>query len=283
LALRPEQDLPAVEAALRSPRSGRRAAALSLLRKAPAEHRALLIESARFDPSPQLRAAALYALERSGAQAADAFEAATQDPDEQVAAAALAGLARVAPDRAELLLDRQLGAAASTQSIDAAITLLSLKPARQEARARAALSVALSSPEAALRVQAAAALARLPSDQLDRTQLRASLRVEKTASVRLALALALGPEDPSAQRTLAELSSSFSLIGAQAAAELAARSGKARTRLIAFSTHTSALVRITAARLIARELRDPAPITQLLADADWQVRDAAAGAVLNVM
>ncbi|HET8940210.1 MAG TPA: HEAT repeat domain-containing protein [Polyangiales bacterium] len=283
LALRPEQDLPAVEAALRSPRSGRRAAALTLLRKAKPEHRALLSEVARFDPSPQLRAAALYTLERYGAEAADALEAATQDSDEQVRAAALAGLARVAPERAELLLDQQLGAAVSTRSIDAAITLLSLQPARQEARARAALSAALSSPDATLRAQTAAALARLPSERLDLAQLRACLRVEKAPSVRLALALALGPEDPSAQRTLAELSTSFSLIGAQAAAELAARSGKARTRLVAFSTHTSALVRITAARLIARELRDPAPITQLLADANWQVRDAAAGAVLNVM
>ena len=283
LALNPEQDLPAVEAALRSPRSGRRAAALTLLRKAKPEHRALLIETARFDPSPQLRAAALYTLERYGREAADGLEAATQDPDEHVRAAALNGLARVAPERAELLLDRQLGAAVSTRSIDAAITLLSLEPPRQEARARAALSAALQSPDTALRAQAATALARLPAERLDRAQLRASLRTEKAPSVRLALALALGPEDPSAQRALAELSSSFSLIGAQAAAELAAGSGKARTRLVAFSTHSSALVRITTARLIARELHDPAPITQLLADANWQVRDAAAGAVLNVM
>jgi HEAT repeat protein len=242
-----------------------------------------LIEASRMDPSPQLRAAALYALERYGAGAADAFEQATQDPDEQVRGAALAGFARVAPERAELELDRQLGAAVSARSIAAAVTLLSLQPARQVARAQAALSAALSSPDASLRVQAAAALQRLPAAQLDRAGIRSRLRLEKTPGVRLALALVLGVEDPNAQRALAELSTSFSLTGAQAAAELAAHSGKARARLCAFSAHESALVRVSAARLIARELRDPAPIVKLLADSSWQVRDAAAGAVLNVM
>jgi HEAT repeat protein len=282
-ALQPEQDQARLEAALRSPRSARRATALALLGRAPAEHRALLIEASRFDPAPQLRAAAVYALERYGADAADALEQATQDPDEQVRAAALAGFARIAPERAEQLLDRQLGAAVSARSISAAITLLSLKPARQPARARAALAAALSSSDAALRVQAAASLQRLPAEQIDRAGLRALLRVEKTPTVRLALALVLGPQDPGAQQALAELSTSFSLTGAQAAAELAAHSGKARARLCAFSAHESALVRVTAARLIARELRDPAPIAKLLADTSWQVRGAAAGAVLNVM
>lgn len=289
-ALRPEQDLALVAAALRSPRTDRRASALTLLRRAPAEHRVLLTEVSRFDPAPQLRAAAVYALERYGALAGDALEAATLDPDEQVRVAALAGLARVAPARAELLLDRQLGAAVSTHSIHAAITVLSLQLEASaanleavQARARAALSAALSSTDAALRAQAATAVSRLPAELLDRAQLRARLRVEKVEAVQLALALALGPEDPNAQRALAELSASFSLIGAQAAAELAAHSGKARTRLCAFSAHDSVLVRVTAARLIARELRDPSPIAKLLADTSWQVRDAAAGAVLNVL
>jgi hypothetical protein len=40
---------------------------------------------------------------------------------------------------------------------------------------------------------------------------------------------------------------------------------------------------MTAARLIARTLHEPAPIAKLLADTSWQVRGAAAGAVLNVM
>lgn len=302
-ALRPEQDLALVSAALRSPRAGRRASALGLLRRAPAEHRMLVTEVSRFDPSPQLRAAAVYALERYGSEAADALEAATHDPEEQVRVAALAALARVAPERAELLLDRQLGAAVSAHSINAAITVLSLRathaaPQRRDsavsepvaasadtvrARARAALSAALTSPDAALRAQAATAVSRLPAALLDRAELRARLRVEKSEAVRLALALALGSDDPSAQRALAELSASFSLTGAQAAAALAAHSGKARERLCAFRAHDSALVRITAARLIARELHDPSAITKLLADESWQVRDAAAGAVLNVL
>jgi hypothetical protein len=242
-----------------------------------------LVEVSRFDPLPQLRAAALHALERYGAEAADALDGATQDPDEHVRAAALSALARVAPARAELILDRQLGAAVSSQSISAAVTLLNMQPPRQAARARATLGAALSSPEVTMRAQAAAALQRVPSKELDSAGVRARLRVEKAETVRLALALLLGPDDAAARSALRELSTAFSLPGAEAAAELAAHSGSARARLVAFSAHESALVRMTAARLIARTLRDPEPIAKLLADTTWQVRDAAAGAVLNVM
>jgi hypothetical protein len=200
-----------------------------------------------------------------------------------VRAAALAAFARVAPDRAEPVLDQQLGAAASAQSIDAASALLSLRPARAQARAQAALTAALSSAEPTLRAQAAAALQRLPAAELDRSRLQSRLRDEKVASVRLALALVLGAKDPASRRALTDLSQVWSLTGAEAAAELAAHSGEARTRLCSFSTHDAALVRMTAARLMSRVLRDPQPISKLLADASWQVREAAAGAVLNVL
>ena len=43
------------------------------------------------------------------------------------------------------------------------------------------------------------------------------------------------------------------------------------------------LVRSTAARLIARELHETDPLLKLLADSAWQVRSAAAGAVLSVL
>jgi HEAT repeat protein len=145
------------------------------------------------------------------------------------------------------------------------------------------LIAALSSADPALRVQAAAALQRLPTSLIDRRSLQTRLRAEKIESVRLALALVLGSEDPASRRVLTDLSASFNLTGAEAAAELASQNTQARERLMAFSTHDSALVRATAARLIARTLRDPAAISKLLADQSWQVRDAAAGAVLNVM
>jgi HEAT repeat protein len=243
----------------------------------------VLTEVSRFDPTPQLRVAALHALERYGAEAAEALDSATHDPDEHVRAAGLASLARVAPERAELVLDRQLGAAVSSHSIQAAVALLSMQPPRLAARAQAALSEALSSPDVTLRAQAAAALQRVPEQQRDSAGVRARLRVEKAETVRLALALVLGSEDATARRALNELSKAFSLPAAEAAAELAAHSGSARTRLFAFSAHESALVRMTAARLLARTLHEPAPIAKLLADTSWQVRGAAAGAVLNVM
>ena len=282
-ALAPERDAALLAAALRSPRPERRSTALALLGRAAPEHRAMLIEASRFDPTPQLRVLALHALERYGASVADALEAATHDPDQHVRAAALSALARVAPERAEPALDRQLGAAASEQSISAAITLLNMKPPRQEARARAAIAAALSSPDVSVRARAATVLQRLPASERDLASVRARLRVEKADTVQLALALLLGAEDSAARSTLTELSAMYTLPGAEAAAELAAHSGSARQRLYAFSDHDSAQVRITAARLIASTLRDPEPIAKLLADPHWQVRDAAAGAVLNVL
>ena len=282
-ALSPEHDAELLARALRSPRPDRRSAALAVLGRAAPAHRDVLIEASRFDPTPQLRVAALHALERHGAAAADALEAATHDPDEQVRAAALSAWARVAPEHAEPALDRQLGAAVSEHSISAAIALLSMKPPHHPARARAAISAALHSPDVTLRARAATALQRLPASERDLAGVRARLRVEKADTVRLALALLLGPEDSAARSTLTELSALFTLPGAEAAAELAADSGSARARLHGFLAHDSALVRITAARLIASKLRDPAPIAQLLADTSWQVRGAAAGAVLNVL
>jgi HEAT repeat protein len=282
-ALAPERDAQLLAAALRSPRPERRSTALALLGRAAPEHRAVLIEASRFDPTPQLRVLALHALERYGASVADAVEAATQDPDEHVRAAALSALARVAPERAEPVLDRQLGAAVSEQSISAAITLLNMTPPRQAARARAAITAALSSSDVTLRARAATVLQRLPASERDLAGVRARLRVEKADTVRLALALLLGPDDSAARSTLTELSAMFTLPGVEAAAELAAHSGSARARLCAFSEHDSELVRVTAARLIASTLRDPEPIAKLLADQSWQVRGAAAGAVLNVL
>lgn len=282
-ALTVERDAAQLAEALRSARPERRSTALRLFGRAAPEHLEVLVEASRYDPLPSLRVEALHALERYGEEAVSALEAASADPDEQVREAALAVLARVAPERAEPLLDRQLGAAVSEHSIGAAIALLSMKPPRRAARARAAIGAALQSPDVALRARAATALQRLPASERDLSGVRARLRVEKAETVRLALALLLGPEDSLARGTLAELSTMSTLAGAQAAAELAAQSGKARERLFAFSTHDSTLVRISAARLIASKLREPEPIAKLLADPNWQVRGAAAGAVLMAL
>jgi len=285
-ALDPDADWPLLLDALSSPRSARRSAALSVLGRAPgtaAGRHEALGQVARFDPEPQLRAAALACLERVGQGAAPIFEAALQDGDAEVRSAARRGVLRVDPERGRALLDQQLGAAVSSESIAAAVALLGAQPPLEAERARALLMAALTSPDATLRARAAGSLALVPEAQRDRTLLRERLEAEKVRSVRFSLALALGAADADANKALIDLSQSADLTGAQAAAELAARDTQARERLRGLTGHSTVLVRATAARLIARELHESDPLVKLLADSAWQVRSAAAGAVLSVL
>ena len=292
-ALDPDGDWPLLLDALRAARKERRAAALASVsrsaragnedRELRARQRQALSEVARFDPEPQLRAAALSALARHGVEALSAFEAGVQDADADVRSAALRGMLGLDPERARTLLDQQLGAAVSSESIDAAIALAALSPAREPERAWSLLAAALVSPDASLRARAAGSLQLVPERVRDVAFLRTRLEAEPSRSVRLSLALALGNADPKAVQALVGLSESADLTGAEAAAELAPRDEQARKRLRALTSHTTLLVRATAARLIARELHESDPLVKLLADASWQVRSAAAGAVLSVL
>jgi HEAT repeat protein len=282
-ALRPGADDAQLLAALQSARAARRSQALQLLSRAPARYLTALSEVGRFDPLPQLRAAAMRSLPSYGAAAAPALEAGASDTDEQVRSAALEGLLRVASERAWPLLDQQLGAAVSVQSIAAATTLLSMPQTPARERAYAAWLAALSASDTKLRAQAASVARPVTLDLQVRELMRERLDAETEPAIRLALALALGADDAAARRALVELSSGASVVAAQAAAELAQGSEQARARLRSLGTHESALVRATSARLMARTLAEVGPIAPLLADENWQVREAAAGAVLNVL
>ncbi|MEY4577167.1 MAG: hypothetical protein RL701_1870 [Pseudomonadota bacterium] len=279
-----DDDWSLLESALQGPRATRRGIALRRLTQArtftPAQV-ALLQNSARLDPAPNLRAAALFALERQGLAALPAFEAALHDPDEQVQAAALAGLGKLDAQRALAELDKQLGAAVSARGIAAAAALLHMRPVQEKDRAWAALQAALTSTDATLRARAAFTISTLDREPEQRALLRERLRTEPLASVKLALALALGKNEPDAITALVLLSQANSVAGVQAAAELAPSSEPARKHVRERLTSASPLVRATAVRLAAGLLNDPSALAPLLADATWQVRQAAAGALLR--
>lgn len=272
-----------LESALSSPRAARRTRALQLLARAEPRPARLpgLLGVARFDPEPTLRAAALRALGRFGQaqpEVATALENALRDPDDQVRSAALDTLPQVAPAAARGLLDAQLGAASTSLSIAAAAALRRMGAAAEPERARAALLAALSSGDVAVRAQAALALSSLPADH---DLLRQRLAVESWPPVRLLIALGLGVREPAAHTVLTELAQLDTVTGVEAAGELALETPSARARLLVLLRDRSPLVRASVARQLARLDSSCAELAPLLADAAWQVRLAAAGAVLR--
>lgn len=288
-ALDPEQDAEQLERALVEPRSARRSAALQVLVRAQlraADDRRLTVlsESARFDPEPSLRAAALHALAPYGKAALPVLEAALRDPSETVRVAARDGLVRADPEAAVHWLDLQLGAAVNAESTAAACTLLRMRPAREQARAWEVITRGLSSGEAAQRGRTATLLRTLPSDVIDRAWLRDRLQHETQPELQLAMSAVLGLEDPLASATLAKLVKTDAQPAVIAATELAKRGDQAaHARLLALRTHASPLVRAGVARALGRELNDSASIASLLADSAWQVRLVAASAVLSTL
>jgi hypothetical protein len=284
-ALDAETDAALLRAALSAPRSARRLAALRVLSQATDSQPLTLRELAEIaavDPEPSLRAAALRALARYGAPAQFAFERALREESAaSVRVAAIEAFARALPEPAARQLDLQLGAAISEQSLAAAVALLRMRPPHEPARAQDALARALSSFDVALRAQAAVLVSNLPEAERDRAALRAQLKLETNQEVMLALASALGPDDPAAHAALQALAQGATLAAAQAAFELASRGdAAAEARLVALRGSPSRITRITIARLLGRGLRDPEAIAGLLADSDPSVREAAAGAVL---
>jgi hypothetical protein len=283
VALDAQKDWPAVRAALRSPSAGRRAGALQLLTRAEPDSRALpdLFDVSALDPEPSLRVAALRVLERHGVAAAPGFERAADDASEDVRSAALEGLAHVAPDRASVLLDQQLGAAVTNQALSAALTLLRMQPPRELARAWNTVTLALSHSDVALRARTAVMLRTLPASVIDLAVIRARLKVETSPEVQLGLALALGVKDAPARQMLTQLSLAGGIPAVQAARELALLGdAAAHARLLALRTSDRSAIRATLARALGRELGEVDAVASLLADRDASVRTAAAGAVL---
>lgn len=289
-ALDPDKDRALLVGALRAPRLARREQALRLLARVDPPDPSLLpalIEVARFDPEPPLRAAAVRALARYGAPAADTEDIALHDASESVRAAALEVLPQLQPTAAEVLLSQQLGSTDSASSVAAAATLLRMQPPREPERAEAAIIRALQSGDGALRAQAASTLRTLPPSAAVLASVRARLASEPLPEVTLLLCLALPPDDKDARATLERLMRGGGMAAVQASAELARRSAAekdaASVRLTALRTHTSALVRRAVAHALASATHHAEAIVPLLADASADVRSAAAGAVLSVL
>ncbi|MET0388079.1 MAG: HEAT repeat domain-containing protein [Polyangiales bacterium] len=285
-ALDPEHDRALLVPALAGPRLPRRRAALQCLGRTDTSYFDALREVARLDPDPPLRAAALSALERYGRAALPPLEAAFTDPDEQVRATALAGFARVAAPEDLVRIDGKLGSGSNTESVALAGALLHAQTPHDAERAWAVLRAGLSALDPALRARSTSALFGLPLAPADRALVHQRLASEHVPGLKLLLALVLDDEDDAARVALRELSQSADLTGVEAAAQLAKHApdaGQAKARLHALRTHTSPLVRASVARQLGRELGEPAAVASLLADPTWQVRHAAAGAVLRAL
>lgn len=271
-----------VLAALEAPQASLRHAAAQAVRRlsmSPALA-AVLVELVRLDPEPGVRAAAAYALTAGPPTAESALTGALVDPDSSVHAAALDALWSVAPARAELHVTKLWGTDPTTESLEAARRVLgdrSRTPALA-AKAREHLLAGLSRHDNALRAQAAVALASEVEQVAD--ALSARLAVEGVPSVRLALALALGPAR--AADALHKLAAGDDVIAVEAAAALAANGDlPGLERLRALRASRLPAVRRVAYVALGRELGRVSEVRAGLSDTDAGVRLACAGAVLT--
>jgi hypothetical protein len=281
LEAEPEPEPERVRAALGAAQAELRRAGVQAARRLASRSglEPVLIELVRLDPDPGVRAAAALALTAAGDAAAGALDAALQDPVASVRSAALDALWAVAPERAELRVARLWGTDPGSESLEAARRALGAGvPPERAARAREHLLRGLSAAAFALRAQAAVALAADLTHVGD--ALAAQLAVERVPSVRLALALALGP--PRASTALEELSAGADVAAAEAAAALARHSQQAGLeRLRALRSSRLAAVRRVAYTALGRELGRVSELRAGLSDADAGVRLACAGAVLT--
>jgi HEAT repeat protein len=287
-----ESDAALLRALCDAPGSATRLAAVQKLARATlgAATLQLLARVARLDPALRVRMAALFGLGRQGPDAADAIEALLEDAEPAVRLGAIGELARVDRARASLRLAQYLGGSPTAEGVEAARVLLSAREAPvppsagqapTSAAARSQLERALADPDNAVRAAAAVALMSLRDPQLAAL---AQARVEHEAvrSVRLCLALALGPERADGRSVLKKLTAARDLVAAQAAAELA-RHGDHDALVIVLTLRESrdAIVRRVAVHALALDLGRANDVRAALLDADPGVRIAAAGAILG--
>jgi HEAT repeat protein len=281
-ALDGERDHATLVAALTGPRSARRMAALSVLSK-HVEHTLvpLLVEVARRDPEPALRAAALYALSEHAA-VSDTLVAALDDRESGVRVAAVGALVKAQHEAAVPLVSRFLDGKPSTEAVETAAALLRAHVVSEQGRARQTLANALEDNDASLRARAALLIEGAGPHALTTDALTKRLPGEKVIEVRLAIAMALGVRDASARSVLVELADAGTVVAVSAASALAAHGdGDALERLRALVRSPDKAVRVSLARTLGSEQARPLEIRALLADAESSVRRAAAGAVLR--
>ena len=251
--------------------------------------RARLAELARVDPEGSVRAAAVRALGRAGAEAVEMLRERLADPDASVRFAAVGALVAADEQRARLVLGAMLEAAPSAAGVEAARLLAQRGegpegPAGAQA-ARAFLRRVLSDGDAALRAQAGVAIASLPAGaEAPVDALREALAAERDPDVRLSLARALlGHDRAAARAALVELARSGQGMSRVQAASLLASLGDASMRAEledVLASERDSLVRRTAARALARDAMAPDAVRGLLRDGDAMVRIYAAGGIL---
>jgi HEAT repeat protein len=308
-ALEPVKDRQQLLLALTQPNRARRAAAVRVLQRSPvaSEVRVALEEVAKHDPDPGVRAAAVTALARQGAEAAPAIERAADDEAQGVRTAALFALAAVLvecgpePEAAERICDRDrivtrlgrdLGSPPTPESLSAASAMLRIPNLSEPERARDVFTRALEAGDARLRGLAAVLCRALPAPGCSAGALRDRLRVEAAPEVKLLVALAIGPRDPLAHTALELLSNDGnSATAVEAAAELAAIGDVAAQQKLARALqHSDAGVRISVLRAFGRLSANGVlsetsatgeQVVDRLADRDERVRVAAAAAVLG--
>jgi HEAT repeat protein len=276
----------------------------------PAHLRLRLVELARVDPSPQVRAAATRALGLGGPEAVPALRERLSDADAAVRAAAVTALVRAHRRAAVAALGPLLAGPPTPTAIEAARALAAPPTPRRAddeddperdpeadpspddrgreaavaARdARAFLLAALGSTDPSVRTAAALAIAGLPDEPslaegLGRALGDADERVRLYAASALLRHERLGPR---ARRVLGALVASHGPHRVQAAVALAEVGSRRARRVLADALSApDPLTRRVAARGLAREGRSPHRARVALRDVDASVRIAAAGGIL---
>jgi hypothetical protein len=287
-ALEPRRDLKRILQALELIYSVQRLQAARLLAQAAPDSaaRQALIETARTDPSVEVRAAAVGSLASFGDAALEAIEAALVDREPRIRLAAVNSLARANRARGARVLEKHLDTDPSDVAIEAARWLAASDPGDKRiiAPARDLLVRALSSSDPALRARAAVALQTLPPVAEEAPRLAELLKQEHLPSVRFWLALTIQvykSEGQRARAALNELMKTGGVFGAQAAAQLAKQGDREALNALLELRASSSVVRGTAAALIAVDLKRPLDARRYLSDKDAGVRIAAAGAILT--
>ena len=280
-ALDPTREPAALRALLADPAPAVRAAAAERLLRAPAdgETQLALARVARHDPALPVRLAALRALGGQGPAAAHAIEARLDDQEEAVRLAAIAALAAADHARASERLQRWLREDPRPEAIEAA-RALAIGQAPAPGAARDQLARALAVPDNGLRAQAAVALSALPVAEA-RALAAARLPHERSRSIRLWLALALGRAQRDGRAALQALARTPDMAGTQAQAELA-RAGDpdALAALTARLSARDRSLRALAVAVLARELGRTHRVRHALHDRELVVRLAAASAIV---
>lgn len=254
-----------------------------------AEVRDALMTAARVDADPSVRAAAVRALARAGAEGVPMLRERLGDPDASVRMAAVAALVEADPAGGRLALGAMLAVAPDPAGIEAARLLVLAGPGPEGLpgpdAGRLFLRRALAAGDPSLRAQAGVAIASLQPDRgAPWAALREGLAAERNPEVRFALSRALFRHAPEAARPAlrALLAVAPPMVRVQAATLLASAGDDVARAVLedVLASEEPSIVRRTAARALARDALAPDAARTALRDADPMVRIYSAGGIL---